>query len=538
MYRKDWWKQTTIYQIYPLSYKDSNGDGFGDIRGIISRLDYIKELGFETIWISPFYKTPLKDFGYDISDYQKIDPLFGTMKDVNNLIKEVHKRDMKIIFDMVMNHTSDQHNWFLESKKDKVNLKRDWYIWKKGKGKKAPTNWYSMVGNPGWNYDESTDEWYYASFLPFQPDLNYNNAEVKEEMFDIVRFWLEKGVDGFRLDIFNCIIKDTRLRNNPFTLRYIPSMNNPDGFFQRKIYNMNMEKNFEFARELRKVIDVCSPQKFILGEVSGNNNVIRKFLGEKNDGLNLIFLFESIEFKFKAAYFKKIIQSFEKYYPDPYMPVYVYGNHDRMRYMSKIDNNIFKAKLLSLIQFTVRGVPVVYYGEEIGMHEKNIPIMDAKDPLANKYKKIPQFIIKILNLYVNRDGCRTPMQWDSDINSGFSDSSKTWLPLNDNYKKINVEKQLKDEHSLINHYKNIIALRKKSPVLLSGKLALMDTPPNILCYKRYNSDQELTVICNFSGKKKHLHHIFSGKLLYSTYNDRNNDLRSMRPYEAIIISKH
>ena len=262
--------KTSIYQIYPRSFFDSNGDGIGDLKGIIKKLDYIKELGFETIWISPFYSSPQVDFGYDISDYYNIAPEYGTMHEAEELIAEIHKRGMKVLFDMVMNHTSNQHHWFLESKQNKTNPKADWYIWRD-----KPNNWKSIVGPKGWHFCEERNQYYFASFLPFQPDLNYRNPEVKKAMFDVCRFWLQKGVDGFRLDIFNCIIKDKDFKDNPFSLMHIiPSEDFPGGNFQIRKYSLNQEENFELAKELRNVIDEFQhPERLLLGEVFGKNEV-------------------------------------------------------------------------------------------------------------------------------------------------------------------------------------------------------------------------------------------------------------------------
>lgn len=538
MKAKNWWKQTTIYQIYPISFFDSDGDGTGDLNGIIEKLDYIEDLGFETIWISPFYKSPMRDFGYDISDYFSINPMFGSMDDTLRLIKEVHKRKMKIVFDMVMNHTSDQHEWFKESRKSPDNPKRDWYIWKKGKGrngKKRPNNWFSMIGRRGWNYDKTTNEWYYTSFLPFQPDLNYNNPEVKKAMFDAVRFWLKKGVDGFRLDIFNCIMKDKEYRNNPFSFRFIPSPNNNDVFFQHKKYNMNRKENYELAKELRSVIDEFSPEKFLIGEVSGKDNVIKDFLGEKNDGLNLIFLFETVNFKFRASYFKKIIKIFEKTYSDPYTPVFVYSNHDVRRCFSKIKEDDRKVKLLSLVQFTVRSVPVIYYGEEVGMTDLEIPFWKAKDPLAKNYKFIPKILTDLIGLYINRDGCRTPMQWDSSRNAGFSSAEKPWLGLSNNYKSHNVELEEKDENSILMSYKNLLALRKKYAALSVGELKIIDTyDRDVLTYRRRYQKEEFTIMCNFSTDEIKLKRLIPGDIIYSTEKGKSS-LKTLSAYEGIII---
>jgi glycosidase len=267
-----WWKTTTIYQVYPRSFKDSTGNGIGDIPGIISKLDYLQNLGVETIWFSPFFSSPQRDYGYDVSDYRGIASEYGTMRNCERLIQEIHDRGMYVVFDMVLNHTSDQHPWFLQSRSSRDNPKRNWYIWRDGQkpeGKKPPNNWKSIVGGSGWHYDEQTDQWYWAQFLPFQPDLNYRNPEVKQEMFDTVRFWLDKGVDGFRLDIINTVFEDENLQNNPFALNFFPSEEHDKSFFQDKVYTINHPDNFAFVKKLRCVMDEYSdPERFLIGEIA------------------------------------------------------------------------------------------------------------------------------------------------------------------------------------------------------------------------------------------------------------------------------
>lgn len=499
-----WWQKTCIYQIYPRSYMDSNGDGIGDIQGIISRLDYIHETGFETIWISPFYKSPQQDFGYDISDYFDIAPEYGTLADVDQLISEVHKRGMYIVFDMVMNHTSVEHPWFKESRSSRDNPKRNWYIWRDGKGKKRPpNNWKAMIGGSGWQYDKLTRQWFWASFLPFQPDLNYHNPDVKNTMLNMVRFWLNKGVDGFRLDIFNAIFKDESFRNNPFSMRPLPSESNSNGFFQNFKYTVNHLMDFEFAKELRSVIDEFSnPDRFLIGEVFGADDVIKQYLGEKQDGLNLIFLFEMLRFKFNADYFRKQLVKYENYYPYPYIPTFVFSNHDRVRSIYNVDNDVNKARLLAVFQFMARGVPANYMGEEIGMQESRIRLKDALDPLALKYRKIPQWLVDMVGPYLNRDGCRTPMQWDSTIHAGFSASSKgTWLPVHPCFKEVNVAGELADTNSLLNTFKKLLTLRKSLPSVQNGTLKVVNTGNNkLLSFTRSFKDEKVMVIINFSEK--------------------------------------
>jgi alpha-glucosidase len=432
-----WYHHTTIYQIYPRSFYDSNGDGIGDIQGIIQKLDHVKQMGYETIWCSPFFKSPQQDFGYDVADYCDIAPEYGTLQDAQQLIDEVHKRGMRIVFDMVMNHTSIEHPWFkADCKATDKNAATDRYIWAD-----KPNNWKSMTGGSGWHYSPERKQYFWASFLPFQPDLNYRNPEVKKDMLNNVRFWLKKGVDGFRLDIFNVIYKDAQLRNNPFAMKAVPDEKNPDGFFQQFKYTVNQPESFEFAKELRSVCDEFG-DKLLLGEVNGNRQTIRKFSGtEKNDGLGLVFDFEMLRFKFKATYFRELVTNIEKDFPDPFMPVYVFSNHDRRRSIKRMDDNVAKAKILHLFQLTVRGVPCMYYGEEIGMTDARIKFKDGLDPIAQKMRKYPRFIFDLAGETPNRDELRTPMQWDTSKNAGFSAVDKTWLPVNTNYAAINVEKE-------------------------------------------------------------------------------------------------
>ncbi len=516
-----WWQKTTIYQIYPRSFQDSNYDGIGDLQGVINRLDYLNSLGVETIWLSPFFKSPQQDFGYDISDYRAIASEYGHMELAEKLISEVHKRDMKVVFDMVMNHTSIEHHWFKSSKLPN-NDKMDWYIWRKGRknNSKPPTNWKSMIGGNGWHFDNERKEWYYASFLPFQPDLNYHNPEVKEEMFNTVRFWMKKDVDGFRLDIFNAIYKDDQFRNNPFSLKAIPTEKNADGFFQKTKYTINNPLNFEFAKSLRSVVDELKDKdRFLIGEVFGRNETIKKYLGEQNDGLNLVFHFEMLHYKFNASYFKKLIKKMESLYPFPKIPVYTFCNHDRNRSIERISNDSNKAKLLALFQLTVRGVPVIYQGEEIGMTQMNIPLKKAKDPLAIKYSWIPQFIINLSPTALNRDGCRTPMQWTGEKNGGFCSNNVTpWLPVNSNANEVNVKDQLKDESSLLNCYKQLYDLRRKRVELEEGSIKILeDVPKGVLAYSRSirGAKEVVEVFINFSKREQQIN--FTDKrIIYST----------------------
>jgi len=493
---QNWIYTTTIYQIYPRSFYDSNGDGIGDLQGIIQKLDYIKDLGFETIWISPFYTSPQVDCGYDIADYKNISPEYGTLEDAQQLIDECHQRDLKIVFDMVMNHTSDQHPWFLESKKDKTNPKADWYIWRD-----KPNNWKSIVGPKAWKYAPERNQYFYSSFLNFQPDLNYRNPEVKQTMFDICRFWLAKGVDGFRLDIFNCIIKDKDFRDNPFSLIHaVPSHDYPGGNFQIRKYNVNQEGNFEFAKELRQVADEFSPERMLLGEVFGLHSLKKQFLG-KNNGLHLIFLFDICFFKFNAKFFRKKLLEYEREYPAPLKPTLVFSNHDQFRSIRRIGNNPEKAKLLAVLKMTARAVPTTYFGEEIGMINHKIPVKNAQDGMSKTFKWIPQFIVDILPVPINRDNCRIPMQWNTTKNAGFSTAAKTWLPVHSNYTTCNVETAQENKNSIFYTYKNLLTLRKNNACLQNGSIEIIDVNnQKVLAYFRKYKDETILVIINFTNK--------------------------------------
>ena len=493
-----WFHKTTIYQIYPRSFYDSNGDGLGDLPGILQKLDYMQSLGFETLWISPFFASPQADFGYDISDYTSIAPEYGTMEDALQLIEEVHRRGMRIVFDMVMNHTSIEHAWFRESRSSRDNPKADWYLWRD-----QPNNWKSVTGGSGWHYAEERGQYFWASFLPFQPDLNYHNPEVKQAMLDVVRFWLSRGVDGFRLDIFNYIFKDAGFRDNPLSLKLLPSDDDSSSFFQQAKYTVNQPESFVFAREFRAVCDEYG-EKFSIGEVSGGSQTIRRFLGgERNDGLTLVFDFGMMNFNFNANYFRGLIREMELQYPSPFMPVYVFSNHDKRRSMSHLDGDVRKARLLHTLQLTVRGVPCIYYGEELGMTDIRLPFKTALDPIPHKYKFIPRFVFDMLRLTINRDEVRTPMQWDGGRNAGFSSADQTWLPVHDDYKRINVKEEEQDAQSLLNTIRSLLKIRSQEKALQEGTIALLDgLPENVLGYTRSFKKDIVFILLNFEGREK------------------------------------
>ncbi len=515
-----WYHKTTIYQIYPRSFMDSNGDGIGDLQGIIQKLDHVKDAGFETIWVSPFFASPQRDFGYDVSDYLSIAPEFGSMDDAFQLIEETHRRGMKIVFDLVLDHTSDQHPWFLESRSSRESPKADWYLWRPpsgsphpaltGWGEKKPNNWHSMTGGSGWHYAEERGQYYWCSYLPFQPDLNWRNPEVKQTMFDIARFWLAKGVDGYRLDIFNTIYKDAEFRNNPFSWKLVPTPDDTSGYFQKTVHSQNQPESFDLAKEFRNITNEFG-EILTIGEIAAGRDVLRKYAGENiNNGLTLVFDFEMLQFKFRAEYFRNLIEKIEAHFPPPFMPVYVFSNLDKRRSIHRLGDDFRKAKLLAMLQFTVPGVPCTYYGEEIGMTNLRLPFKTALDPIPRKYAAIPRFIFDLLDVTVNRDEVRAPMQWDGTKNAGFSTAKKTWLPVHPNYPEINVESESKREDSLLNTFKRLLNFRKSNEVMREGTMEFLEGMPlNVLGFSRKAQNEKRTILLNFDEREKEIRSGFS-----------------------------
>ncbi|MHA1649982.1 MAG: alpha-glucosidase [Candidatus Helarchaeota archaeon] len=544
----EWWQKTTVYQIYPRSFKDSTGDGIGDLRGVIEKLDYLVELGIETIWFNPFYPSPQEDHGYDITNFVDVDPEYGTLADFDELLTKAHERGLKIILDMVLNHTSDKHPWFLESRSSRDNPKREWYIWRDGRGKhgkKPPNNWKAMTGGCAWRYDETTEQWYYFHFLPFQPDLNMRNPEVKEAMFDACRFWLDRGVDGFRLDIFHATFVDAEFRDNPRCWTLLPGETHNRAFFQEHVYDLHRPENFEFAIELRKLIDEYSPPRFLVGEIQGTMDQLRRYYGPNNNGLNTVFIFPFSSIPMNPKKIHALVSEIENLLPPPYTPTYVYSNHDRMRMISRFSNDPAKAKVMATLQLTLRGVPYIYYGEEIGMPQVKFSLRKSQDPVARKYWWMPITQSKRFGFSLTRDGCRTPMQWSADPNAGFSPNpeAKTWLKISKTYPKINVEIQEKDPNSLLNFYRRLLKVRRDNIALQEGTLQLKPPSKTHLLYFRVHPDQTLAIILNFSKKQLVLPApISTPSLIFSTHPksqillqyENSGDIL-LEPFECVIL---
>jgi alpha-glucosidase len=506
-----WWQDGVVYQIYPRSFMDSNGDGIGDLAGVIERLDYLNDgtpnsLGIDAIWFSPFYPSPMFDFGYDISDFRSIDPDFGTMADFDRLLAGAHKRGIRVILDFVPNHTSHLHPWFIESQRSKDDPKRDWYIWAPPKHplKKRytnadppprrfrPNNWQSIFGGPAWTFDEATQEYYYHHWLVQQTDVNWRNPELRKAMYDQMKFWLDKGVDGFRLDVINFIFKDKQLRSNPYCIGRRPYD------MQRHLYDKDLPENIEVAREMRRLIDSYG-ERMLVGEVSNDDPLVpRSYYGDGRDGLSLVFYFHFANQSFAADAFRSALESWEGALPGGAWPTYFLSNHDRRRHIGRYKKGndaetVARAKVAAMLLLSVRGTPFLYYGEEIGMRNLHIKRRDLKDPVGIRYWPVP----------VGRDPARTPMQWDDTTSAGFSKSPDTWLSVNPNYRTINVTAQADDPDSLFSFYRRVIWRRKESPALMRGTMTLVhNTPRGVLAYLREVPGERCLVVLNFTKKPR------------------------------------
>ncbi len=545
-----WWRHTTVYQVYVRSFADGNGDGVGDLAGLASKLDYLHSLGVETLWLTPFYASPQADFGYDVSDYFATAPEMGTLDECHRLIDEVHARGMKIVFDMVLNHTSDHHHWFQESRGSRSSPRRDWYIWRDGRkpgGRAPPNNWRSMIGGSGWHYDEGTGQWYWASFLPFQPDLNYRNPEVKEAMLGVVRHWLGAGVDGLRLDIFNAIFKDASFEDNPRSLRLVPSEDDPSSFFQQPRHTIDHPDTLEFARELRRVVDeMPGPPRFMVGEVFGAPSALRRYCGN-GDGLHLVFLFKALTTAFRADAFHRLIEEVEREFADPLLPTWVFGNHDRPRFMERLGDDPRKAKLVAALQLTARGVPFVYYGDEIGMGHHDVPSGHALDPIAHRFKFVPRWLrpqLRKRGMLLNRDACRRPMQWHDGEHAGFTAHEKPWLPAHPHSATVNVAAQERDPGSLLSTYRRLLSLRRANKALHAGRLTLVDRsslPRSVLGFRREHDGEQAHVRLNFGDRPARVDlrdaphaalHSNLGEGVHAAATEYE-----LEPYEAIVLTE-
>lgn len=464
-----WWQTGIIYQVYPRSFKDSNGDGIGDIRGIIQQLDYLQWLGITAIWISPIYPSPMADFGYDIADYTGIEPIFGSMEDFDELVLQVHSRDMKLVLDFVPNHSSDKHPWFMESASSRNNPKRNWYIWKDPSVTGGlPNNWLAVFGGPAWEWDERTGQYYYHAFLKEQPDLNWRNPEVQEAMLNVMKFWLDKGVDGFRVDVMWHMIKDDQFRDNPVNPNYQPHMADYEQVLP--VYSTDQPEVHEIVAKMRKLLDSYK-ERMMIGEIYLPIDRLVTYYGKDNSGAHLPFNFMLVSLPWQPLHIAAAIDSYEGALPEGGWPNWVLGNHDQPRITSRI--GIQQARIAAMLLLTLRGTPTIYYGDEIGMRDVPIPGDEVQDPQG----------LNMPGKNLSRDPQRTPMQWNSEACAGFS-TCKPWLRIHRSYTRDNVEQQKKDPYSILQLYRRLLQLRKKELSLSAGNYIPVWADQQVLAFER------------------------------------------------------
>ena len=548
--KKAWWKEAIVYQIYPRSFYDSNGDGIGDLNGITSKLDYLKELGIDVIWLSPVYKSPNDDNGYDISDYEDIMTEFGNMEDFDKMLSAAHERGIKIVMDLVVNHTSDEHPWFVESRSSKDNEKRDYYIWKDGKDGKEPTNWGSAFSGPAWKYDEKTDMYYLHLFSVKQPDLNWENPKVRKEVFDMMTRWCEKGIDGFRMDVISLISK-------------------PEGYPDAKVVGLygdmgicaNGPKVHDYLKEMNEKV-LSKFDIMTVGETAGVTlEEAKKYANSEGNELNMVFQFEHTDLdsgeKFKWSTkpmplfpLKENLSKWQKGLDGVAWNSLYFCNHDQPRIVSRLgdDSDEFRelsAKCIATCLHMMQGTPYVYQGEELGMTNTVFNSVDDFRDLEsiNAYRELVEsglftkedMFPKIA--HKSRDNARTPMQWDASENAGFT-TGTPWIAINPNYKKINVADQLKREDSVFHYYKKLIRLRKENEIIVYGKYEiLLPEDDNIFAYTRSLDGKKLLTVCNFSKTEQKFD--FSGyekaKVLISNYERDIRENSILKPYEAVVL---
>jgi alpha-glucosidase len=476
-----WWKRGIVYQIYPRSFQDSNGDGIGDLAGITGRLDYLAWLGVDAVWISPIFTSPMADFGYDVADYCGIDPIFGTLEDFDALVAQAHERDLKVILDFVPNHTSDQHPWFLESRSSRDAARRDWYIWREpGPDGGPPNNWISNFGGSAWEWDAGTGQYYYHAFLKEQPDLNWRNPAVREAMFDALRFWLRRGVDGFRVDVIWHLIKDETFRDNPANPGYRPGQPEIDRFLQ--VYSADQPEVHDVIAGMRAVLDAF-PDRVLIGEIYLPLERLVAYYGENLSGAHLPFNFQLIQTAWNARAIAELIREYEKTIPEGGWPNWVLGNHDKPRIAARVGEA--QGRVAAMLLLTLRGTPTLYYGDEIGIGKVMIPPDAVQDPWE---KNEP-------GLGLGRDPERTPMPWDRSRHAGFT-SGRPWLPLDPAAERRNVASLSDDPRSILSLYRRLIALRRRCAALSAGSYSPVPAEGDVLAFERRHQDERMLVALN------------------------------------------
>jgi alpha-glucosidase len=518
-----WWQRAVIYEIYPRSFQDSNGDGVGDLPGMISRLQYVADLGVTAVWIAPIYPSPMADFGYDVANYCDIDPMFGTLAEFEQLVDHAHGLGLKVLLDFVPNHTSDRHPWFEESRSSRDNPKRDWYLWRDpAPDGGPPNNWLSRMGGSAWEWDALTGQYYYHAFLREQPDVNWRNQELRRAMDNVLRFWLDRGVDGFRVDVLWLLIKDARFPDNPPNPAYRPG--EPQHHRLLQTYTEDQPEVHDIVRSMRATLGEYG-ERVLIGEIYLPVPQLVKYYGTNGDGANMPFNFQLLGTPWNASEIARVIRDYDRALPEHAWPNWVLGNHDNRRVASRVGT--VQARVAAVLLLTLRGTPTLYYGDEIGMTDGDIPAGEIRDPAELRQPGLGQ----------GRDPARTPMQWDRSLPNGGFTNGRPWLPIGTT---TSVREQEHDASSMLSLYRRLLALRRGNAALVAGTIENVAAHGDVLIYERRHLDQRLLIALNM-GSENATVRSQAGVVLLSTFVGRDGqaiegDAIRLSAGEAIVVS--
>jgi alpha-glucosidase len=521
-----WWQRGTIYQVYPRSFLDTDGDGVGDLPGIVERLDYLAWLGVDALWISPFYPSPMRDFGYDVTDHTAVHPLFGTLADFDRLVYEAHARGLRVILDYIPNHTSDQHPWFLESRSSRDNPKRGWYVWRDaGPDGGPPNNWISAFGGSVWEWNDATGQYYLHTFLREQPDLNWRNPEVEAAMLDVIRFWMERGVDGLRVDAVQMVIKDEHFRDNPPNPAYREGVDDPYDRLER-VYSGDRPEVHGVIARMRRLVESYGSGRVLIGEIYNKVERLMPYYGQDGAGCHFPYNFQLIRLPWDARAIDAAVRRYEALLPPGAWPNWVLGNHDRARIATRVGPA--QARVAAMLLLTLRGTPTVYYGDEIGMANVPIPPERVQDPWE---KNLP-------GRGLGRDPERTPMQWDAAPNAGFT-TGEPWLPVADDFAAVNVAAQRADPGSILSLHRRLLKLRRAEPALAVGSYTRVEAEGDVLAYVREHGGERFFVALNLGSHPTSLPFGGRGEVALSTHLDREGeevvDRVELRGDEGVVV---
>jgi alpha-glucosidase len=520
-----WWKHGVIYQVYPRSFQDSNGDGVGDLEGVISRLDHLVALGVDAIWLCPFYRSPMRDFGYDVQDHVSIDPLFGDLTTFDRLVGAAHDRGLRVVVDYVPNHSSDQHLWFYESRSNRTNPRRDFYIWRDpGPDGGPPNNWRSEFGGPAWTLDPPTGQYYYHAFLPSQPDFNWRNPHVREALLIVLRFWLDRGVDGFRVDAIHHLFEAEDLTDNPPNPGWRPD--DPPAQALLRSHTVDQPEVHEAVAAMRRVTDSYEGERVLIGEAYLPLDRLIAYYGGALDGFHLPFNFHLMSTPWRPDAIATLVEAYEAKLPQGGWPNWVLGNHDRSRLASRVGSG--QVRVAATLLLTLRGTPTIYQGEELGMEDVTVPLDRIRDPWE----------LNVPGLGLGRDPVRTPMLWSDAEHAGFSDA-EPWLPLSPNWEDINADRQADDPGSMLSFYRKLLALRRRHPALHRGAYRTVAATQGVLAYERSHEDERLLIVLNMTSTGQPFD-LPRGEILLDSAGDDapagGNVLGRLHPGQGLIVS--